>query len=87
LIREGVDALLLEHGSPYSALRAIAAGAPGIVDTDRGVVVATSYLMGWRDVPLVSLLEAELSVPAFVDNDVNMAVFGEYVAGSARGCG
>ena len=85
LICEGTDALLHEKSCSRRDLMAIAAGAPGITDTKSGVVLATSYLMGWRDVPLRDLLEAELGVPAFVDNDVNMAVFGEYSAGSARG--
>lgn len=85
LIREGVDALLLEKSCSRSDLMAIAAGAPGITDSERGIVIATSYLMGWKDVPLRDLLERELHVPAFVDNDVNMAAFGEYSAGSASG--
>lgn len=85
LICAGVDALLLERNCLRDELKAIAAGAPGITDADSGVVIATSYLMGWRDVPLRDLLEAELGAPAFVDNDVNMAAFGEYSAGSASG--
>jgi glucokinase len=85
LICEGVDALLAQHAFSRTALRAIAAGAPGITDTDKGIVLATSYLMGWTDVPLRGLLEAALDVPAFVDNDVNMAALGEYHAGVARG--
>jgi glucokinase len=85
LICEGVDALLEEQLSSRADLRAIAAGAPGITDTEKGIVLATSYLMGWTDVPLRDLLEAALGVPAFVDNDVNMAALGEYHAGVARG--
>jgi glucokinase len=85
LICEGVDALLEEHSSSRADLRAIAAGAPGITDTEKGIVLATSYLMGWTDVPLRDLLEAALGVPAFIDNDVNMAALGEYHAGTAQG--
>jgi glucokinase len=85
LICQGVDALILESGRSRGDLKAIAAGAPGITDSDNGVVLATSYLMGWKEVPLRDLLEAELGVPAFLDNDVNMAAFGEYSAGSAIG--
>jgi glucokinase len=48
------------------------------------VVIATSYLMGWRDVPLRELVEKELHVPVAVDNDVNMAAIGEQWAGSAK---
>jgi glucokinase len=85
LMRKGVDALLREASLPRDALGAIAAGAPGITNVDKGVVIATSYLMGWRDVPLRDLLEAEFKAPAAVDNDVNLAAIGERRAGVAQG--
>jgi len=86
-MREGVDALLSEASLPPDSLSAIAAGAPGITNADDGVVIVTSYLMGWRDVPLGAMLEAEFGVPAAVDNDVNLAAIGEQRAGVARGAG
>lgn len=85
LMRNGVDALLLEASLPSQSLSAIAAGAPGVTNADEGIVIATSYLMGWRDVPLRQMLEAEFGVPAFVDNDVNVAAIGELKAGLAMG--
>ncbi|MGA7410347.1 MAG: ROK family protein [Bryobacteraceae bacterium] len=85
LICTGVDALLEEASLPHASLRALAAGAPGITDTDRGIVIATSYLMGWRNVPLRALLEGKLGVPVSVENDVNVAALGESWAGAARG--
>ena len=85
LISEGVDALLREASLPPSSVNAIAVGAPGVTDVDRGVVIATSYLMGWRDVPFRSMLEDEFGIPTFVDNDVNLAAIGEQRAGSAQG--
>ncbi len=85
LISTGVDKLLEEASLPHAWLRALAAGAPGITDTDQGIVIATSYLMGWRDVPLRRLLESHLGVPVSVENDVNVAALGERWAGAARG--
>jgi glucokinase len=85
LICGGIDALLQEHSASRDNLRAIAAGAPGVTDAAQGVVIATSYLMGWKNVPLRDLLEAALGIPAFVDNDVNMAAIGETCAGAAQG--
>jgi glucokinase len=85
LVREGVDALLREASLQPEALSAIAAGAPGVTNVDEGIVIATSYLMGWRDVPLRQMLEDEFGVPAFVDNDVNLAALGELRAGFAQG--
>jgi glucokinase len=87
LMREGVDTLLKEASLRPNSLSAIAAGAPGVTDVDNGVVIATSYLMGWRDVPFREMLEAEFGVPASVDNDVNLAAIGEQNAGVAQGAG
>lgn len=84
LICEGVDALLCQHSSSRAQLRAIAAGAPGVTNVEAGVVIATSYLLGWRNVPLRALLETALGVPAVIDNDVNMAAIGEHRAGAAQ---
>ena len=84
LIRNGVESLLNEISAPADALKAVAAGAPGITDVDAGIVVATSYLMGWRDVPLRALLEEALEVPVAVDNDVNLAAIGESWIGAAK---
>ena len=85
LIREGVEDLLQQKFLSHSSLRAVAAGAPGVTDVDAGVVLATSYLMGWRDVPLRALLESRLGVPAAVENDVNTAAIAESKIGAAHG--
>ena len=84
LIRDGVQAMLGEISAPVESLKAIAAGAPGATNVGDGIVVATSYLMGWRDVPFRALLEDALHVPAAVDNDVNLAALGEGWLGAAQ---
>ncbi len=84
-IRDATEQLLQETLLSRDSLLAVAAGAPGITDPDSGVVIATSFLKGWRDVPLRTLLESALKVPAAVENDVRVAAIGESWAGSARG--
>lgn len=84
LIRDGVENLFQQVSAPPRALKAVAAGAPGITDVDAGIVIATSYLMGWRNVPLRMLLEAALNAPVAVDNDVNLAAIGESWIGAAK---
>jgi glucokinase len=85
LVKDGVESLLQRVSAPRHALKAIAAGAPGITNVDAGVVIATSYLLGWRDVPLRTLLEDAFHAPAAVDNDVNLAAIGESWTGAAKG--
>ena len=84
-IREATDQLLQEVSFTRKAIAAIGVGAPGVTNAETGVVIATSYLMGWRDVPLKSMLEDTMGVPTAVDNDVNLAALGESFFGAASG--
>jgi glucokinase len=86
-VQTGVKYLLEQASVPRRSLLAVAVGAPGLTDTHAGIVVATSYLRGWKDVPLQSLLRSALHVPATVENDVRMAAIGENWRGAARGVG
>jgi glucokinase len=83
-IRGGVNHLLRQTGVPGSSLMAIAAGAPGVTDRSAGIVFATSYLKGWKDVPLGSLLSSALRIPSVIENDVKLAAIGESWVGAAR---
>ena len=84
-IRECAQRLLEDAQLSLEHVAAIGAGAPGLTDAGNGIVIATSYLMGWRDVPLKAMLEDALDVPASVDNDVNLAALGESRFGAGRG--
>ncbi len=59
-------------------------GAPGAVDPGQGMVLEAVNLR-WTDVPLVEILTKRLGVPVFLDNDVNVAVYGEYRMGAGVG--
>jgi predicted NBD/HSP70 family sugar kinase len=71
---------------PVGRLLGATAGAPGVVDRGRGVVVAFApNLEGWSQVPMAQILRRALSVPVVVENDVNLAILGERWRGAARG--
>jgi len=63
---------------------AVGVGIAGLVHWPEGVFAWGPHVEG-TDVPLKALLEEELDVPVAVDNDANVAAFGERVAGAARG--
>jgi glucokinase len=69
---------------PGAEFAGVGAGAPGPLDTKRGVVLLTPNL-GWVNLPLRQLLQDALGVPARIDNDANCAVLGEWWRGAARG--
>lgn len=84
LIRKGIEQLLQQTSVPRGSLRGIAVGAPGVTNCDAGVVVATSYLRGWKNVSLAALLQAEFQCPVVVENDVKLAAIGEHWLGAAQ---
>src|SRR5580765_2013279 len=59
-------------------------GAPGPLDTARGLVLLTPNL-GWTNFPLRDRITTALGLPATLDNDANCAIFGEWWRGAARG--
>lgn len=67
-----------------SDLSAIGIGAPGAIDPHTGVVLEAVNLR-WNNVPLAKILSDKFGVPAVVDNDVNAALYGEWVLGAAKG--
>ena len=76
--------LARDHGVPFDRIVAVTAGVPGPVDLETGVV-AISPNLGWRDVPIRSLLQDALETTVVVENDVNLALLGEQWRGAARG--
>lgn len=61
----------------------IGLGAPGPLDVKQGVVHVAPNL-GWRNVPLKADLEQLTGVPVFLENDANLAAWGEFVYGAGK---
>jgi predicted NBD/HSP70 family sugar kinase len=81
-----VRTMLSDARVPIGRLLAVGAGAPGVVDRDRGVVLALApNLKGWSQVPMGKILRRALGPPVVVENDVNLAILGERWRGAARG--
>jgi glucokinase len=64
---------------------AVGIGAPGPLDIENGVVVAPPNLPGWERVPLKRLVEDDLGITTFLENDANAAALGEHRFGAGQG--
>ncbi|MEP6688003.1 MAG: ROK family protein [Gemmatimonadales bacterium] len=69
---------------PGAEILGVGVGAPGPLDTRRGIVLLTPNL-GWVNLPLRQIIHDRLGLPAALDNDANCAVLGEWWVGAARG--
>ncbi|MEW6059574.1 MAG: ROK family glucokinase [Actinomycetota bacterium] len=65
---------------------AVGIGAAGMVDANEGVLRYAPNL-AWREFPIGRLVREALELPCQVDNDANVAAWGEYRFGAGRGYG
>jgi glucokinase len=74
-VRDAVD----EGDLDIKQVKAIGIGAPGAVDPESGKVIFAPNLQ-WRDIPLKKMLEKDLGIPVFVENDCNICTLGVHEA-------
>lgn len=87
-VAEGVLRAIEDAGLVVGDVAGFGIGAPGAVEPGSGLVLEAPNLR-WRDVDVLGGLRARLGVGGGVamvlENDVNVAVWGEFVGGAGRG--
>lgn len=79
LVRE-----VAEARAERPAVKAIGMGIPATIDQAKGLAVAAVNLP-IEDLPLRDLVVERTGLPAFLDNDANVAALAEHLYGAARG--
>lgn len=83
-IVDGVKEACDEAKVDLADISSVGMGAPGPVDPGAGIVLEAVNLR-WKDEPIAKLLGDELGKQVALDNDVNVAVYGEWKAGAGQG--
>ena len=83
-IADCVREAALDGNVSLEEIEGIGVGAPGPLDPYEGVFISPENLPCMHGVRLRELLEKDLSRPVRVDNDANMAAFGEQWLGAGR---
>jgi glucokinase len=81
LVADVVDELVRGSDAP---IEGVGVGVAGLVDADRAKVFFAPNLK-WSQVPARTLLEARTGLPVVIENDGNIAAWGEYRFGAGRG--
>jgi glucokinase len=77
--------LLAENGLGMESVLAAGFGAPGPMNWQTGIVYSPPNLPGWKNVPLAAEMTKRMGMPCYVDNDANVACYGEYWLGAGQG--
>ena len=73
---------VLPAGEPVSA---IGLGSPGPLDPHTGYLLAPPNNPEWHNFPLAPKIQEHFGIPAFLDNDANLAALAEYRFGAGKG--
>ncbi len=78
-----VRKLIAESGLSREEILGAGVGVPGVVSSSGTVKWAPA--LEWRDFPLAQKLQGDLTLPVYVENDVNLQALGEYHYGEEQG--
>lgn len=85
-VRGAISSVLTQTGLPRSAVRAIGAATPGVIDPVSGAVTLAPQLAGWEGTHLHDELQRTFDCPVVVEGVVRAALVGESARGLAAGC-
>lgn len=83
-IRRQIEATV-RRLQPQFQWRAVGVGYGGPVDWATGRICCSHHVQGWEEFPLGEWLRELTGLPVIVDNDTNVAAFGEASIGSGAG--
>lgn len=80
-----VQTLIQSQGVSAQDIAWIGVGCPGTANRDTGIIEYANNLR-FENVPLRDILQKLSGRPVFIENDANVAAYGEFLAGAAKGC-
>ncbi len=76
---------LIDSVWPDEPVDIICAAVPGPLNPYTGIIIETPNIPAWKNYPLAELLSKKYNVPAYLGNDANLAVLGEWLYGAGKG--
>jgi len=84
-IIDSINNFIFKLDLPRSSILGVGIGLPGPVDPFKGGVHFLPNIPGWKEVGLKNILEREIKLPVFIDNDAKLMALAEHKTGSAKG--
>lgn len=86
-IVSSINNIIKDNNLSKKDILGVGLGLPGPVDAKKGAVHFFPNIPGFREVNLKKILEKEIRLPVFLDNDAKLMTLGEYKLGNASGFG
>ncbi|OHB74931.1 MAG: hypothetical protein A2Z25_18400 [Planctomycetes bacterium RBG_16_55_9] len=80
-----VEELLAKTGLSLQDIVAVGIGTPGPAKYSEGIIIRSTNMPKFKNVPICRMLKDNLGAPVVFDNDANVACWGEYAVGAGKG--
>jgi len=80
-----VKELLAQAGFSLKDIVAVGIGTPGPAKYSQGIIIKSTNMPKFKNVPICRMLNERLGAPIVFDNDANVACWGEYAVGAGKG--
>ena len=80
-----IGSLVEKAGFSLKDIAAAGIGTPGPADYKNGIIINSTNMPTFKNVPIRQMLSDKLHCPVEFDNDANVACLGEFVAGAGKG--
>ena len=79
-----VENLLAEAGFTLQDIVAVGIGTPGPAKYSEGIIIRSTNMPKFKNVPICRMLNEKLGAPIVFDNDANVACWGEFAVGAGK---
>jgi glucokinase len=80
-----VESTLAQSGLSLKDIVAVGIGTPGPARYSEGIIIRSTNMPKFKNVPICRMLNERLGAPIVFDNDANVACWGEYAVGAGKG--
>jgi glucokinase len=80
-----VKELISKAGLSLKDIVAVGIGTPGPAKYSEGIIIRSTNMPKFKNVPISKMLNEKLGAPVVFDNDANVACWGEYTMGAGKG--
>lgn len=80
-----IKEMLFELGIDQTAVRCMGMGIPGLLNPDEGLSIFSPNFPEWENIHVVNEMKSAFTFPIFIDNDVRVNLYGEWLFGAGTG--
>ncbi|MGO4273042.1 ROK family protein [Paenibacillus sp. TAF58] len=84
-IKEIVREMMSLEGINQTSIKCMGMGIPGLLNPDEGLSIFSPNFPEWENIHVVNQMKSHFDFPVFIDNDVRVNMYGEWLFGAGIG--